>query len=359
MGIGSLLGALSLLGFLLFLGGVALVVLSASQGRPVRNGAALAVVGIIVGLLFSALSQGVLIVQPTQVAVIVNTVNGELDPNPRRGGTHIVVPVIQQPFQYPLVQQTVTMGGATNANDSGAVVARSSDGQEVRLDISVIYSVDPANVNTLHLNWQGRYPDEFVVPQARGILRDTVSGYEAADIYAGGREALSAAASERLRNRLAQDGLLLSDLIIRDITFSEQYAQAIEQAQVAAQEAQRARLVVQQRQQEAEQLRVQAEGERDAAISRAEGQAQSTILQARAEAEALRLVSEQIAANPTLIQYQYIQTLADNIRLALVPSNSPFLFDFNSVAADPNFAAPELPETSDIIVPTPEPASGS
>ncbi len=153
---------------------------------------------------------------------------------------------------------------------------------------------------------------------------------------------------------------MLSDLIIRDITFSEQYANAIEQAQVANQEAQRARLVVQQRQQEAEQLRVQAEGERDAAISRAEGQAQSTVLQARAEAEALRLVSEQIAANPTLIQYQYIQTLADNIRLALVPSDSPFLFDFNSVAADPDFTAPEVPDSTDLqltnpsLTPTPE-----
>lgn len=359
MGIGSLLGALSLLGFLVFLGGVALVVMAASQGRPVRSGILLAGVGVIVGVLFSALSQGILIVQPTEVAVVVNTLNGELDPNPRRGGTHIVVPVVQQPFQYPLVQQTVTMTGSTNSSDSGGVVARSSDGQEVRLDITVIYSVDPANVNTLHLNWQSRYPDEFVVPQARGILRDTVSGYEAADIYAGGREALSQAASERLRNRLAQDGLALSDMIIRDITFSEQYAQAIEQAQVANQEAQRARLVVQQRQQEAEQLRVQAEGERDAAISRAEGQAQSTILQARAEAEALRLVSEQIAANPLLIQFQYIQTLGDNIRLALVPSNSPFLFDFASIAGDPDFVAPELPDTSDIIVPTPEAAPGS
>jgi regulator of protease activity HflC (stomatin/prohibitin superfamily) len=149
--------------------------------------------------------------------------------------------------------------------------------------------------------------------------------------------------------RLSQDGLMLSDLIIRNITFSAQYADAIEQAQVAAQEAQRARLVVQQRQQEAEQLRVQAQGQRDAEITRAEGQAQATVLQARAEAEALRLVSEQIAANPTLIQYQYIQTLADNIRLALVPSNSPFLFDFESIAANPDFVAPAVPESSEVI----------
>lgn len=357
MGVSSVFSILSLLGFLLFLGGIALVVLASSQGRPLRSGGLLAVVGLVVGVLFSVISQGILLVEPTQVAVIVNTLNGQLDSNPRRGGTHIIVPVVQQPFTYPLVQQSVTMDGTSNNSDTGEVVARSSDGQEVRLDVSVIYSVDPVNVNTLHLNWQNRYANEFVVPQARGIIRDAVSGFEAADIYAGGREALSDTAAERLRTRLSADGLVLSDLIIRDITFSQQYADAIEQAQVAAQEAQRARLVVQQRQQEAEQRRVEAQGERDAEITRAEGQAQATILQARAEAEALRLVSEQIAANPTLIQYQYIQTLADNIRLALVPSNSPFLFDFASIAADPDFVAPELPEASDIIVPTAEPTA--
>jgi regulator of protease activity HflC (stomatin/prohibitin superfamily) len=349
MGISSVLGALSLIGFLIFLGGIALVVLASSQGRPVRNGVMLAVVGILAGVIFSAVGQGILIVQPTEVAVVVNTLNGQLDTVPRRGGTHVILPVVQQSFSYPLQQQTVSMDARQGAGDEGEVVARSSDGQEVRLDVSVIYSVDPANVNILHLNWQNRYPNQFVIPQARGIVRDAVSGFEAADIYAGGREALSDTAAERLRVRLSQDGLMLSDLIIRNITFSAQYADAIEQAQVAAQEAQRARLVVQQRQQEAEQLRVQAQGQRDAEITRAEGQAQATVLQARAEAEALRLVSEQIAANPTLIQYQYIQTLADNIRLALVPSNSPFLFDFESIAANPDFVAPAVPESSEVI----------
>lgn len=341
MGISSILGALSLLGFLLFLGGIAMVVLSASQNRPVRGGILLAIVGVIVGVLFSVVSQGIIIVEPQQVAVVVNTLNGDLDPNPRRGGTHIVVPIVQQPFVYPVAQQSVTMDEA--AGGEGPIVGRTSDGQEVRLDVSVLFSVDPANANTLHLRWgQERYTREFVVPQTRGIVRDAVSAFEAAQIYAGGRETLTNDAAQRLSTRLAAEGLVLSDLIIRDITFSAQYADAIEQAQVAAQEGERARLIVQQRQQEAEQARAVAEGERDAAISRAEGEAQSIILRAQAEAEALRLVSEVLSENPSLIQYQYVQNLADNVQLMLVPSNSPFLFDFNSIA---NMPAPDAAET--------------
>lgn len=350
MGIGGVFGAISLLGFLLFLGGIGLAVASASQGRPARGGVLLAVLGLIAGLIFSVIGQGILIIQPTEVAVIVNTLNGELDENARTGGTHIIVPVIQQPYIYPISQQSVTLDIA--AGGEGPVVARTSDGQEVRMDVSVIYSVDPRNVNALHRSWQGRYEQGLVAPIARGVVRDAVSAFEASDIYAGGREALSADASNRLRTRLQQDGLLLTDLIVRDITFSEQYAEAIEQAQVAAQEAERARLQVQQRQAEARQLVASAEGERDAAIARAQGEAESIILRAQAEAEALRLVSEQIAANPVLIQYQYIQTLADNVSLALIPSNSPFLFDLQALldnAPGEGFTAPRVP---DVISPS-------
>ena len=360
MGVGSILGVLSLLGFALFLAGIGVVVMSVSQGRPIRRGILLAGVGLVVGLLFSVISQGILLVEPTQVAVIVNTLNGNVEETPRRGGTHIIVPIVQQPFFYPLVQQNVAMDGDPGGGDEGAVIARTSDGQEVRLDISVLYGIDPAQADTLHLTWQTRYEESFVVPQARSVVRDAVSGFEAAEIYAGGRENLSNTAFERLSARLERDGLILSDLLVRNITFSEQYAEAIEQAQVAAQEAERARLQVQRIFQEAEQARAEAQGLRDADILRAEGLAQSTVLQAQAQAEALRLVSEQLAANPSLIQYQYIQNLSDNVGLVLVPSNSPFLFDLASLpAAIEDFTAPEVPSREELNLPeaelTPEP----
>jgi len=154
-------------------------------------------------------------------------------------------------------------------------------------------------------------------------------------------------------------GLTLSSVLVRDITFSQQFSASIEQAQIAQQEAQRANLVVQQKQYEADQLRAQAAGQRDAAITIAQGAAQATVLQAQANAEALRLVSEQLAANPLLLQYQYIQTVGPHLNVALVPSNSPFLFDLNGLTANPNFNAPPVPQSTDEFLFTPEPSSGT
>ncbi|MDL1902130.1 prohibitin family protein [Anaerolineae bacterium CFX9] len=374
MGISSILSLLAFVGVVIFLAGIGMAVMSASQGRPVaRGGLLLSALGLVAAAIFGVISQGVVIVQPNEVAVVFNSVSGNLE-TPRLSGTHIVIPVINQVTIYPISQQQYTMTGGDDgatAQADDAVRARTIDGQEVRLDVSLLFGVDPAQVNLVHQRWQNRYVNDFIRPTARGIVRDVVSRYRADEIYGERRGEMEAAIEDIMGIRMGQEGLILTDLLVRDINFSEQFTQAIEQAQIAEQEANRARLRVQQIQQEAEQARAQARGQRDATIARAEGDAQSIILRAQAEAEALRLVSEQIAANPILIQYQYIQNLSDNVRLMMVPSNSPFLFDFASLGvANPDFVAPDVPEPNELnlitesvlpVVPeiTPTPAPGN
>ncbi|MDX2163636.1 MAG: prohibitin family protein [bacterium] len=365
MGISSFLGAISLLGFVLFLVGVGMIVVASSQGREGnrgRGGVALAIIGVIIGLLFSVISQGVIVVEATQVAVVFNTLNGNLEP-PRRSGTNIIVPIVQQAFIYDISQQQFSMSDRTTNNervDDAAVVARSQDGQEIRVDVSVLFGIDPSgnNPNIVHQRWQNRYRNDFIQPTVRGLVRDAFSGYRASDIYGGARDAIANNITGELQTRMSEEGLILTDFVLRNITFSDEFSSSIERAQIAQQEAEQARLRVQQRQQEAEQARVVAQGERDAAIARAEGEAQSIILRAQAEAEALRLVSEQLAANPLLIQYQYIQTLGPNVSLAIIPSNSPFLFDLESFTANTDFTAPAVPE-SNLVLPTPTPLASS
>ncbi len=346
-GISSLLGALALLGFLGFLGGIGLVVVAASQGRPVRGGISLALVGLAVGLVFSVISQGIVIVEPQQVGVVFNTLNGELG-EPRRPGTHIVVPVLQSATLYPIEQQQYTMTGIPSEGGvvgDSAVRGRTLDGQEVFLEVTVIYGIDPEEANTVHIRWQNRYQNDLIRPTIRGLAREVVSRFRAEDIFGEQRTAVEDSLEELMAARLDEEGFILTDLLIRDVTFSQAFTDSIERKQIAEQQALEAAFRVQEEQQNAERVRVTAQGQRDAAISEAEGQAQAIVLRAQAQAEALRLVSEQLAANPSLIQYEYIQQLADNIQLALVPSNSPFLFDFQSLAeANPDFVAPSVPQ---------------
>ena len=356
-GISGVFGAVALLGFLAFLGGVGLVVVAASQGRPVRGGVLLAVVGLLFGIVLSVVSQGVIVVEPQEVAVVFQTVSGDLGP-PRRAGTHIIIPILQDATIYPITSQEYTMsgtGGEGRVSGDDAVVGRTNDGQEIRVDVTVIYRVNPDQVNLVHERWQNRYESDFIRPTARGRTQAVIANYEAAAIYGDGRVAMENQVQTEITALMAEQGLELLDLLIRDITFTQEFADSIEQAQIAAQDAERARLQIQVRQNEAEQVRATAAGARDAEIARAEGDAQATILRAQAQAEALRLVSVQIAANPSLIQYEYVQRLSDQVSVMLVPSNSPFLFDFESLAeADPNFQAPAVPAPEEIVTPDDE-----
>ena len=350
MDIGGILGTLGLLGFVLFLVGAGLAVASTSQGRSARGGVLLAVVGLVVGVVLSVIGQGIIFVAPTQVAIVVNTLSGNLEA-PLNSGTHIVVPIIQQvAVDYPITQQEYTMSakgaeGAISGDDS--VEARTKDGQTVKFDITVLFRIVPADAGKLYLSWNNNYLSGFVRPTARALVRETVSKYTAEQIYGEARVQLGADIKTAISERFTRENLELTDLLVRDITFSPDFTNAIEQKVVAAQNLERAKT-------DADRAKTEAEGKANAVIAAAQGDAQAIEINAKAQAEALRLVSEQIAANPSLIQYEYVQNLSDNVELILVPSSSPFLFDFNSLAkANPNASIPVVPD----LTATPTPGS--
>ncbi len=354
-GISALIGTVALMAFIVFLAGVGMVVVAASQNRPVRSGIGIGTFGLVTGLILLVVSQGVIVVAPQQIAVVFETIRGELS-EPRREGTHIIIPVLQQASIYDISRQEYTMASgreeAVQRNDD-AISARTLDGQEVDLDVTVLFSVDPAQVNLIHRNWENRFRESFVRPTVRNLVRNAVSNYNAESIYGVSREELELAAELSVQERFAIEGLILDDLQIRSISFSEQFITEIEAKVSAEQRQQRA-------QTEAETRRIEAEGVARARVEEAQGEAQAIVLQAQAQAQALALISEQIAANPILIQYEYIQRLSDNVSLALIPSNSPFLFDFDSIqglpASQPDFQAPsafddDFSEFFDSVVP--------
>jgi regulator of protease activity HflC (stomatin/prohibitin superfamily) len=348
-GIGSILGIVALIGFVIFLAGIGSVVLASSQSKSPRPGILLAIIGLIVGALFTIIGNGLLFVDVTQAAVITNQLTGNLEA-PRRAGTSIIIPGLQVPTFYPINQQNYTMSSIGDEGQRGgddSVDATTVDGQPIALDVTIFYSIDPAPdaINRFHSRW-GQNWENFIRSTARTVVRDVVSVFRAENIYGEGRVDMQTRINDQMRAELEEEGLILNSVDVRGLRFSDTFVQAIEQAAAAEQAAVRARFEVEQRRQEADQARARAAGERDAAIARAEGAAQATILQAQAEAEALRLVSEQIAANPSLIQYLYVQNLSDNVSIALVPSNSPFLFNMDSLASASNITAPAIPEAT-------------
>jgi regulator of protease activity HflC (stomatin/prohibitin superfamily) len=250
-------------------------------------------------------------------------------------------------------QQSVTMAGVTEAESPGrtAVRATSNDGQVINLDVTVIFRTDPAQINFVHRNWRGGFIDAFIVPQTRSQVRDAVSQYSAEEIYSGGRATLEAQVTQSLSQKLDREGFILTDFLVRNIAFSQEFTDAIEQKQIAQQQAQQAAFRVDQARQEAEQARVEAQGRADSAAIEADGEARSITIKASAQADALDLINQVLSQNPELIQWQYVNTLGDNVRLIIIPSNSPFLFDMQQLM--------EQAGAQQVSTPLPTPAAPS
>ena len=223
-----------------------------------------AVVVLILAAILSTLGAGLVYVESSERGVVRTIRAGGVRPEPLAPGLHWIVPVVEQVVTYSISNQTYTMSAAVGEGQvqgDDSIRARTKDGQEIILDASVIYQIDPNKVVPLHIIWQNRYQDGFVRPEARGIIRDAVSQYGVEEVVSTKRAEMVQIISDGLAASLAENNLRLIDFVLRDIHFSEAYAQAVEQKQIAEQQAQQARLTVEQKKQEAEQARQVAPGQ--------------------------------------------------------------------------------------------------
>ena len=275
------------------------------------------------------ISSTIIFVPPDETGVVVSRItSGGYRPEPLQSGLHFVVPLLENVEKYSKAKQTYTMSAAPSEGQrSGddSIRARTKDGQEVFIDASVIYSINPANVVNLHITWQKRYGEELVRPLVRGIIRDAASQYGIEEIVSSKRGELESIVNEELTTKMAENDLIMVDFVLRDIHFSTDYATAVEQKQIAEQQALQAEFVVQSKKQEAEQARQIAQGQADAVVIASKGDAEARLINAEAEAKANELIAASLRDNPELLTYQYITRLAPSINTILVPSDNPYI----------------------------------
>jgi len=312
--------------------------LRSSQNKPIRKSGLTIISAFAISLIFSLISMGMVFIEPQERGIVISAVSPigyreqALTP-----GLQWIIPGLESVKRYPISKQSYTMSiapseGAYTGDDS--ITARTSDGQQIYVDASVIYSINPNDVIKVHIEWQDRYSDGLVRPVARAVIRDAVSQFGVEEVYSSKRDELTAMITTNMIEKLAENGLIMDQFLLRNITFSEEYAASVEQKQIAEQQAQQAFFVVEQRKQEAEQARQTAQGKADAAVIEAKGEAEARLIQAEAEAKSLLLIADSVKDRPDLLTYQYITKLAPSIQTMLLPNNSPFLFPLPEMNSD-------------------------
>jgi len=347
---------------LITIGLIVLAVIRASRGRNVRTISLGVLVLAISALILTTISAGLVFIQPEERGVVISAVAPKgYREQALQPGLNWIVPFMESVKIYPISRQTYTISiapseGQIQGDDS--ITARTSDGQEVFVDASVIYSIDPNQVIKVHIEWQDRYSGDLVRPLARGVIRDAISQFRVEEVYSKKRTELTQLITDAMSEKLIVNGLIMTDFVLRNITFSPEYAASVEQKQIAEQLAQQAKFVVEQRKQEAEQARQVAQGQADAAVIRAKGDAESRLIQAQAEAQALQKLAESLKDRPELLNYTFINKIGAGVQTLFLPNNVPYLLPLPttgvSVLPSPTESAPTPLPTP---LPTPVPTS--
>ena len=336
MQITILVSALAAFSWLLVVVFLVLTVLRARQGRKTRGTVTGIIVAVVAAIVLNTISAGLVFIKPEERGVVISAIapNGYRE-DIMQPGLRWVIPYAESVKTYTISKSTYTMSIAHLEGDiqgDDSIAARTADGQEVYIDASIIFSLDPAEVLNVHIIWQDRYLNGLIRPTVRGVIRDAVSQFRVNEVYSTHRDELKTQIEEEMFRALDDNGLILSDFVLRNITFTTEYAASIEQKQIAEQLAQQAEYIVEQRVQEAEQARQVAEGTKDAAITEAEGRAESQVIEAKAEAESLQLIAEVLAMYPELLNYRYIEKLAPGIQVMLVPNDNPYILPLPDIA---------------------------
>jgi len=322
MVIATILSGLATLFWLSLVAYVVWVLVERSRRREQKIRISVIAVILSGALLSSALASSIVVIDAGEVGVVFNAFIGTKS-TPLYPGMHLIIPYVETVYRYPTQEQVYTMTQTPSAEQiaygamqDDTLWSPTREGLQVGIDSSTRYAIDPRQAPHVHNSFRNTYVEVLIRPTIRSIVRHYVSQNTVTDIYGPKRREIQIAIENDIRERFEQEGFLLLSFDIRNVNFTPDYAQSIEQKQIAQQQAEQMQYVLQREQQEAERKRVEAQGVKDAAIIKAEG-----------EAESLRLISDALAKNPSLLTYRYIEKLSPNIRVMILPSGTPFILN--------------------------------
>jgi regulator of protease activity HflC (stomatin/prohibitin superfamily) len=202
------------------------------------------------------------IVQIGTGEVGVQVLYGNVQNTTLASGLHFINPLMDVQ-KLDIKTQNYTMSavhneGAKEGDD--AIRVLTSDGLEVIMDLTVLYKVVPTAAPDILRSTGIDYTDKIVRPLTRTMIRDNAVYFDAVSLYSTRRDEFQNRIVSSIQADFKKRGLLLEQLLIRNITLPQTVRTSIEQKISAEQDAQKMQFVLQKEKQEAERKRVEAQG---------------------------------------------------------------------------------------------------
>jgi regulator of protease activity HflC (stomatin/prohibitin superfamily) len=192
----------------------------------------------------------------------VKSLYGSVESGVLESGLHVINPLLDI-TEFDIQTQNYTMSavhgeGAQEGDD--AIRVLSNDGLEVVIDLTVLYRVVPIDAPKIYKNIGVDYTDKIVRPITRTRIRDNAVFYDAVALYSTKRNEFQDRIFKNIEADFKTRGLVLEQLLIRNIDLPNSVKKSIESKINAEQDAQKMTFVLQKEKQEAERKRVEAQG---------------------------------------------------------------------------------------------------
>jgi len=309
--LGFLLGALAI-GYLLMKRGRAEV---RSPFIAVKGRGKLIVSAIAVIILFMILARSVIIIQAGHVGVVkrLGAVRSEFAP-----GMHFIVPLIDQVILYPTIKKSYEASDSPGESRSDfpdiIITALTSDGQQIRVGITARFMIQPGKAAWIlqNLGTEPEYVEKIVKTEIRGSGRRVPTKFAAFDLYTKKSYEAQQVLFDEIAPKFEKNGLILDELVLRNITFTPEYAKTLEEKQIALEN-----ITTEKNKLEQEKIRKEQK-----------------IVAAEADARSIEIRQTALTKNPTIIQWEFVQKLAPNIQWGILPQNMIPMFNLQSLAGE-------------------------
>ncbi len=187
---------------------------------------------------------------------------GKVQNNVLSEGLNFVNPLVEVE-RFDTRTQNYTMSGIHTEGDQkgdDAIRVLSSDGLEVQIDLTVLYRVLPEKTPEILQTLGTDYKDKIVRPMTRTKIRDFAVYYDAISLYSTKRDEFQLKIFTSIEKEFALRGLVLEQLLVRNINLPESVKTTIESKINAEQESQKMKFVLDKERQEADRKRVEAQG---------------------------------------------------------------------------------------------------
>src|SRR5437868_3442905 len=210
-------------------------------------------------------------------------------------GVHFVAPLLETVELFDTRDQLFTTGSLEDGkNAAGAVVkaqplnVQTKEGLSVGLAITARYRVDPRHLDYIEANLPKPIEKEIVPPVVASTWRELVPNYTVREVFASKREEVRRRAAEAITRKLGADGIVVKEVMLRDIQLPPEYAKGLEDLLLKEQQSDRMGVETDIQQKQVRIAELEAEAVKAQQVKQAEGQAQVRVLQAKGEADAMK-----------------------------------------------------------------------